>query len=489
MSELNDSGRKRRRTNLLDVSSLSVHSINDSFTADEQRASVENDDSESVQSKKSNRFALFKLKTFLAVRADNGAFFLCQACHTIYEDSKKCKIQWLEEIDAKKKPVQYKFGDVDWLDPSSIICKVHVHKVADSSRMTLDENDLAKVTDLLEKAVKEGGIIVEFEQEKETSSESDKAAVASSSSDSDKEIKRPKKKTADAELKIDESDVEKKDKKAKPVGEKMVPNSKSSILIKKVTKSNDTVVIRKSLELNGKKKRETNGNDTDELESDREAKKINKNESPKIKKRKLAKIVSNRSLEENKKVTIYLSDPFFELTEPVPFISPLVQSKLAFRYVYLNDVNGIRDLINDTKRVSSVHVKKSLYSKTTPSQLALILENKKMLEILIDDFLHPKQDRVKLSDTLFDRFTNGLYNVRSLGISNVRKLTEARGVREGNQAFNKDQNWHSFQTNYQFFNDLFETLFENGCSIEMYDFLVAKYRTVSDSTSKSTILN
>ncbi|RMZ93754.1 hypothetical protein BpHYR1_054184 [Brachionus plicatilis] len=73
-----------------------------------------------------------------------------------------------------------------------------------------------------------------------------------------------------------------------------------------------------------RKKKEANGNESDELESDKEVKKVAKNESPRIKKRKLAKIVSNRSLEENDKVTVLVSDPCFKQNDTMPFISPLL---------------------------------------------------------------------------------------------------------------------------------------------------------------------
>ncbi|RNA24409.1 hypothetical protein BpHYR1_021981, partial [Brachionus plicatilis] len=71
--DLNDSGRKLCRNNLLD-----------SFNPEEARTPLENDDSESFQSKSLKRFTLF----ILAV-GDQCSFSLCHACHTIYDDLKK----------------------------------------------------------------------------------------------------------------------------------------------------------------------------------------------------------------------------------------------------------------------------------------------------------------------------------------------------------------------------------------------------------------
>ncbi|RNA37601.1 hypothetical protein BpHYR1_027473, partial [Brachionus plicatilis] len=83
--DLNDSGRKLCRNNLLDSSNLSTHSANDCYTTEEARTPLDNDDSESFQSKSLKRFTLF----ILAVHADQCSFSLCHACHTIYHDLKK----------------------------------------------------------------------------------------------------------------------------------------------------------------------------------------------------------------------------------------------------------------------------------------------------------------------------------------------------------------------------------------------------------------
>jgi hypothetical protein len=56
-----------------------------------------------------------------------------------------------------------------------------------------------------------------------------------------------------------------------------------------------------------------------------------------IKKRKLMKVVSNRFLDINQKVNVFAKDPFFEEDNEsdIPFISPYVQSKLAFKALHL----------------------------------------------------------------------------------------------------------------------------------------------------------
>jgi hypothetical protein len=120
-----------------------------------------------------DRSILFKSHSFLAVRNDEGSFFLCLALTNIYEDSKQSKIQWLEDVEP---PTVYKLGQVDWLDPLSAICRVHVRRIGEN-RLELDKDDLGKVSNLLIKAIEEGGITgessTEFENDNNDINEND----------------------------------------------------------------------------------------------------------------------------------------------------------------------------------------------------------------------------------------------------------------------------------------------------------------------------
>lgn len=111
----------------------------------------------------------------------------------------------------------------------------------------------------------------------------------------------------------------------------------------------------------------------------------------------------------------------------------------------------LRNLIEDTDKVPSVHLQRSVYNKWTPAQYALYQENKSALEILIDDYLNPKQKRVQIPETMFEKFSTGSYNAKSLGVTHIRKLTESRGVREGNQALSKDHDSFRHPSKLDFF--------------------------------------
>jgi ankyrin repeat protein len=214
------------------------------------------------------------------------------------------------------------------------------------------------------------------------------------------------------------------------------------------------------------------------------------------KKRRLVKVMSNRLLEENANVKVYVKDPFFEDMSPeikLPFISAYVQSKLAFKAIYLNDTKMLKHLIDDRERVASVHIGKAVYNKWIPAEYAVYMENQKALELLIDDFVSKLNQenkhgakRTQMPDSMFERFTStGNYNPRSLGgVPFVRKLTESRGVKEGNNAFTKDQETLALIQNgssrcvHTFFKRLFDLAFEYGSSIEMFDFLMSKWKSL-----------
>ena len=198
-------------------------------------------------------------------------------------------------------------------------------------------------------------------------------------------------------------------------------------------------------------KKASANNDTDELDSESESiqKKKKKTSSPKEtinmkkmpappvdptsiqpvsqgKKRRLFKVISNRYLDPNPKVNVFAKDPFFEEANnqaEIPFVSAYVQSKLAFKALHLGDLNMLKRLIDDVKNVPSVHVGKSLCTKWIPAEYALYLENKEALEMLITDFLsEDKNKRVEMPETMFQKFSNGSYNSRSLGKRNFFEI-------------------------------------------------------------------
>lgn len=210
-------------------------------------------------------------------------------------------------------------------------------------------------------------------------------------------------------------------------------------------------------------------------------------------------MISNRYLDPNPKVTVYAKDPFFEEANnesQIPFISAYVQSKLAFKALHLGDTAMLKRLIDDVDNVPSVHVEKSLCSQWIPAEYALYLENKEALEMLIDNFVNEASStgkkRVEMPETMFEKFSNGSYNPRSLGSNFTLKLTESRGVKEGNNAFTKDSSTTAFVHHHNlitFFKRLFDVLYEHGANVEFFDFLLAKFHGIPSMEQYSPHMN
>lgn len=171
--------------------------FSDSDTNSRQTLDLDNTSQSSSTGRKrtdSDKVVLFKSRSFLAVRAEEeGSFFLCYTLTNIFDTSKQSKVQWLEEIGSNR----YKLGQVDWLDPQSIVCKVHVKRISES-KYEVVESDLKKVKELLAQALKNGGIEGEFDDEDETDAEpnsrksSTSDNVPSSSATAKTETKKPK---------------------------------------------------------------------------------------------------------------------------------------------------------------------------------------------------------------------------------------------------------------------------------------------------------
>ncbi len=145
------------------------------------------------------RQVLFTPKTFLTLRNEEGSFFLCQTINKIYDDSKKCRIQWMEGDNCVN---SYVYGSTDNIDPNSIISEVNVKKITDPSRKILPasiaddertlensfyeivEEDLKTVNKLLKKAITDGGIesnsIFESEEDENSKDSSDAKKVHNS---------------------------------------------------------------------------------------------------------------------------------------------------------------------------------------------------------------------------------------------------------------------------------------------------------------------
>lgn len=94
---------------------------------------------------------------FLAVRNDEGSFYLCQCQHNIYRTSKKCRVRWLNK-DHNSNDI-YKLGYYDQIDKECILTSVVLENTANNS-YKLMQSDRDRIDNILKKSIDvENGIL------------------------------------------------------------------------------------------------------------------------------------------------------------------------------------------------------------------------------------------------------------------------------------------------------------------------------------------
>merc|ERR1719242_1788843 len=114
---------------------------------------------ESASRKTGKKEPVFFKDEHLAVRNDEGAFYLCKTMQNIYIGSRNIKIQWLSNEDhiipAKENPDQdiYAPDFYDKTDFETILTSVELDKVlGKSKRMILPEEELARIKKILQRS-------------------------------------------------------------------------------------------------------------------------------------------------------------------------------------------------------------------------------------------------------------------------------------------------------------------------------------------------
>merc|ERR1712045_887650 len=114
---------------------------------------------ESASRKTGKKEPVFFKDEHLAVRNDEGAFYLCKTMQNIYIGSRNIKIQWLSNEDhiipAKENPDQdiYAPDFYDKTDFETILTSVELDKVlGKSKRMILPEEELARIEKILQRS-------------------------------------------------------------------------------------------------------------------------------------------------------------------------------------------------------------------------------------------------------------------------------------------------------------------------------------------------
>lgn len=96
-------------------------------------------------------FFFFFRNEFLAVRNDEGSFFLCQCIQNVYKSSPRIRIRWLSEEEAK--PNLYNLDFYDHTDIECVLTTVTLEKGKVKGKFALAKDERSRVQNILKKAL------------------------------------------------------------------------------------------------------------------------------------------------------------------------------------------------------------------------------------------------------------------------------------------------------------------------------------------------
>nr|XP_034325804.1 poly [ADP-ribose] polymerase tankyrase-like isoform X4 [Crassostrea gigas] len=185
---------------------------------------------------------------------------------------------------------------------------------------------------------------------------------------------------------------------------------------------------------NGKKQQPPRGRSRKKEFKEVEVKKEKKTASPGKKRG------PDKNLLPNPKIKILEKDPLFETKDHVPFISKRAHQRLVFRAVFQNDIDLLKQLLEDDQHIHDIDEHRSIMDIRSPLHVALEQNNIEAFKLLYEDIHKKENKRLKSGclPILLSGIDTGRYNQASLGVRAVIKLNTSRGNREGNAAFLKD---------------------------------------------------
>jgi hypothetical protein len=178
--------KRSRRT----VDRFSIDLLNSSSSTNFNEVDIDqiSHNSLSTSNSKKDRRVIYNAQTYLAVRNEENGFYLCRLINKLYEDTKKTKIEWLEEIKTNT----YEVSFVDWLDPLSIIRAVKIIKTKNPRKLKKNEDiylysinteDLLKIERKLKEAIEGVAFVSDSDVESSMTRTSDTETSSTSSKD------------------------------------------------------------------------------------------------------------------------------------------------------------------------------------------------------------------------------------------------------------------------------------------------------------------
>lgn len=369
------------------------------------------------------KVTIFFKGEFLALRNENGSFFVCQAAQNVYKSSRRFKIRWLSRMDSKDDDL-YTPDFYDFTDFECVLTNLRMEK-RDKNIFRLPKSETVRTENILRRALNlENGIHDpdpdQVEQDGDVSQLSDETPP--------KKVKTEKGATGHIE-KVATSPENSRTITRRQLKQNDVRILRSSTVVTNNKKKSSTKVKMKSAYMKLKSKPSRDNQDSKDA-SPRKDSKVYR--SPRNRKNSL-----REKLKPNSRVSTLNKDPTFESNVNIPVVSVAAYSKLPIRAVLTKDMRLLQSLINDTTKVCSVHQLRSVDHCLDALSYALITENHKAIQLLLKEKFNPKK-RVRVPESLLVHRTTGRYTTQFLGHA-LRDLTVSRGSKEGNNALIKDR--------------------------------------------------
>lgn len=135
-----------------------------------------------------DKLVLFQKGEFLAVRSENGSFYVCRTAQNVYKSSRRFKIQWMND---DSEPDIYAPDFYDHTDFECVLTNLRMRRV-DKGRYLLPNEEHKRTLNILQRALSVENVDVSFVGQEEEEEAVAEAAAGHSSPGSSMEAEPPK---------------------------------------------------------------------------------------------------------------------------------------------------------------------------------------------------------------------------------------------------------------------------------------------------------
>ncbi|XP_071963816.1 poly [ADP-ribose] polymerase tankyrase-like [Antedon mediterranea] len=408
----------------------------------------------------------FDKGAFLAVRGpEEPPFYICQTNQNVFTSSKSVKIRWLE---IKKSPDLYILSYNDTVDLESVLTEVKLTK-KDKNSFIIATKEIKRVEKIIDLAIKkENGEL----NEKDVVLNKDLLPDDDDEEDEDEEEEKKK-------------PVKKRNARKAPAKKKagaksraaLKPKPKASVSLVSDRLKNKARQRLSTLKQNKTKSKAKLTKSKAKKPLKKKVKKVVKKVKEKKKKEPKTKKHPNQLLTPNTKIEVVMKDPCFEIKaeNEMPEVSHVVYAKRAIRAVLTNDMALLRRLIDETKKVSTLFLARSVNVEDDAMSYAIMNNNHAAIKLLGKEIVAVDKDsarRCDVPDSILESQGTGRYDFNTFGHA-TRSISMSRGSKEGNNAFTKEK--HQVQESFVLGRKYTELALKCGASKATVDILCAVF--------------